>query len=114
MTNRKDLKRTINYICSELFAECIAASLYGGKQDKQNTEALLTSILRINNDFVKRISHPEPGMPKKKYFQKALSKDCIDYIKGNPLRLLWCYRQLQPFHYSTATLLKWYLKSIRI
>jgi hypothetical protein len=25
--------------------------------------------LRINNDFVKRISHPEPGMPKKKYFQ---------------------------------------------
>lgn len=52
--------------------------------------------------------------PKKNYFQKALSKDCIDYIKGNPLRLLWCYRQLQPFHYSTATLLKWYLKSIRI
>ncbi len=69
MTNRKDLKRTINYICSELFAECIAASLYGGQQDKQNTEALLTSILRINDDFVKRISHPEPGMPKKKYFQ---------------------------------------------
>ena len=52
------------------------------------------------------------GTPQKKYFQKALSKDCIDYIKGNPLRLLWCYRHLQPFHYSKTTLLKWYIKSI--
>lgn len=69
MTNRKDLKRTINYICSDLFAECVAVSLYGGKHDKQNTEALLTTILQINSDFVKRISHPEPGMPPKKYFQ---------------------------------------------
>ena len=74
MTNRKDLKRTINYICGELFAECVAASLYGGNPDKQNTEALLTSILRINTDFVKRISHPEPGMPKKEYF-KVLIRD---------------------------------------
>ena len=54
------------------------------------------------------------GTPQKNYFQKALSKDCIDYIKGNPLRLLWCYRQLHSFHYSEATLLKWYLKSIRL
>ena len=54
------------------------------------------------------------GTPQKKYFQKALSKDCINYIKGNPLRLLWCYCHLQPFHYNKATLLKWYLKSIRL
>ena len=30
MPNRRDLKKTINYICSELFAECVAASLYNG------------------------------------------------------------------------------------
>ena len=90
MTNRKDLKRTINYICSELFAECVAASLYGGgNQDKQNTEALLTSILRINSDFVMRISHPEPGMPKKKYFQILIHdfneqvSEIIDQINNN-------------------------------
>ena len=52
--------------------------------------------------------------PKKKYFEKALSKDCIDYIKGNPLRLLWCYRHLKPFSYGKVTFLKWYLKSLSI
>lgn len=69
MTNKKDLKRNINIICGDLFAECVAISLYGGQQDKMNTEALLASILRLNSDFVKRISHPEPGMPQKKYFK---------------------------------------------
>ncbi|MEN9365110.1 MAG: hypothetical protein RL165_846, partial [Bacteroidota bacterium] len=30
MANKRDLKRTINYITSELFAETVAASLYNG------------------------------------------------------------------------------------
>ena len=69
MTNRKDLKRAINYICSDLFAECVAASLYSGKPDQENVDALLSSILRIHSHYIRRISHVEPGMPAKKYFQ---------------------------------------------
>ncbi len=69
MTNKRDLKQTINYICSDLFAECVAASLYGGKPDKDNVDALLASILRINDNFVRRISHPEPGMAPKIYYK---------------------------------------------
>ncbi|MBR5656941.1 MAG: hypothetical protein IKW98_09725 [Prevotella sp.] len=72
MNSKKDLKRAINYVCSDLFAECVAASLYGGKTDEKNAEALLTSILRINSDYVRRISHPEPGMPQKKYFKTLI------------------------------------------
>ena len=73
MPNRRDLKKTINYICSELFAECVAASLYNGNHSEDNVNALLSSILMIQNDYVNRISHPEPGMKKKEYF-----KDLID------------------------------------
>nr|MBP7473356.1 hypothetical protein [Prevotella sp.] len=70
MTNKKDLKRTINYICSDLFAECIAASLYGStKPAEADIDALLSSILIIHSDYIKRISHPEPGMTPKKYFK---------------------------------------------
>ncbi|MCR4852961.1 MAG: hypothetical protein K5893_05170 [Prevotella sp.] len=68
MTNKRDLKRTINYICSDLFAECIAASLYSGKPNEENVNALLMSILHTQNDYVRRISHPEPGMKPKAYF----------------------------------------------
>ena len=62
MSNKRDLKKTINYICSDLFAECVAASLYDGKPNEDNVNALLSSILMIQNDYVRRISHPEPGM----------------------------------------------------
>jgi hypothetical protein len=68
MANKRSLKRGINLICEELFTECIAASLYGAERHKDNAEALLFSIIRMQADFICRISHPEPGMPAKKYF----------------------------------------------
>jgi len=68
MANKRSLKRGINLICEELFTECIAASLYGAERHKDNAEALLFSIIRMQADFICRISHPESGMPAKKYF----------------------------------------------
>lgn len=73
MTNKRNLKRTINYLCGDLFAECIAASLYNGKTNKDDVDALLTSILVLNNNYVRRISHPEPGMSAKKYFKDLIT-----------------------------------------
>lgn len=49
---------------------------------------------------------------KSKYFFGALDNDCPNFIKGNPLRLLWCYRTLKPLSYSIGTYIKWYIKSI--
>lgn len=74
MANKRELKKKINYICSELFAECVANSLYNVKTDDKNVEALLHSILTIHNNYICRISHPEPGMSKKKYFSDLVSK----------------------------------------
>ena len=70
MSNKRDLKKTINYICSELFAECVAASLYNGKPEEDNVNALLSSI---QNDYVSRISHPEPGMETQDYFKDLIN-----------------------------------------
>lgn len=64
----------MNYICSELFAEGVAASLYSQSANRANTNALLASVINIQNDFVRRISHPEPGM-KAKVFYNQLIKD---------------------------------------
>ena len=74
MANKRNLIQTINYICSDLFAEAVAASLYGEKPNKDNIDALLSSILIIHNDFLSRVSHPEPGMDKKVYY-KAIIED---------------------------------------
>lgn len=68
MTNRKDLKKYINYVCSNLFAECVAASLYDNNSDENNLNMVLKSILQTRDDFILRISHPEPGISAKKYY----------------------------------------------
>ena len=87
MANRRTLKHSFNLVCGELFAECVAASLYGNNSD--NCEAIIYSILKMQSDFICRISHPEPGMPAKKYFQKlredfvAQASDIVDQINNH-------------------------------
>lgn len=71
---QRDLKRTINYICGDLFTEGVAASLYGENHDADNTEAILTSILVMHNNYIRRVSHIEPGMAAKVYFKDLKDK----------------------------------------
>ena len=69
MANKKSLKRAINLITEELFAEAVAASLYGNDPNRDNADALLQSIIRLQSDYISRISHVEPGIMPKKYFK---------------------------------------------
>ena len=68
MSNKRDLKRNVNYVCSELFSEVVAASMYSKVSD-EDVKALLASILVIHNDYVRRVSHVEPGMKPKVFFK---------------------------------------------
>lgn len=80
MAKKRDLKRTINYICSDLFAEGVAAGLYNADKADENTlHDILSTVIVTRNDFVKRISHPEPGMKPKVYY-KHLIKDFNERI----------------------------------
>ncbi|MGN0068413.1 MAG: hypothetical protein ACI350_01570 [Prevotella sp.] len=74
MASRKDLKRTINLMCSALFAECTAAYLYTGNIKQEDANNLLASIVRIHSDYISRISHVEPGIPAKKYFRAIIDQ----------------------------------------
>ncbi|MDE7455259.1 MAG: hypothetical protein K2M96_00985 [Prevotella sp.] len=86
MANKRNLKRNINLFCEELFAECVAASLYGHNHD--GAEALIYSAIKMQSDFICRISHPEPGMPAKVYYKKlkedfvAQASEIIDQINN--------------------------------
>lgn len=72
MANKRNLKKKINLICELLFADCVAISLYGpdaSKENKENMEALLFTIVKMQDHFSRRISHPEPGITPKAYFK---------------------------------------------
>ena len=88
MANKRTLKHAINLIGDELFAEAVAASLYGNAPQKENSEALLYSIIRMKDDYIRRISHIEPGMKADAYFKtlrENFSKEAdeiIDHINN--------------------------------
>jgi len=73
MANKKELKNTINNVCNELISEAVATNLYAGEQDFEKVETIITEVLKIRNDYVMRISHPEPGMPAKDYYRHLIN-----------------------------------------
>lgn len=71
-TNKRQLKKSINYVCSSLFAECLAAGLHTDEKFEDTLKALLSSILLTHSDFINRISHPEPGMKPRAYYRALI------------------------------------------
>lgn len=73
MANKRNLKRNINYVCSELFSEAVAASMCSSKATEEDVNALLASILVIHNDYVRRVSHQEPGLSPKLFYKDLVN-----------------------------------------
>lgn len=61
MASRKELKKNVNYIAGELFAECLINSLYVPGTDKKKADQLMAEVLNMQDEFLSRISHTEPG-----------------------------------------------------
>lgn len=72
MSNKRELKKAIRNICADLFTECASATLYCEPEQKENGEALLTSIVAMNSNYICRVSHPEPGMKHRDYFKNLI------------------------------------------
>ena len=79
MAKRRTLKKNINYICSELFAECVALTHYKVDIKQEDVDNVMTRILLMHDEFVSRISHTEPGNVKG--FYKKLNEDLNKEIK---------------------------------
>lgn len=73
MASRRTLKKNVNYIAGELFTECIVISLYVPGTDKKKADELMAEILNMQDEFISRISHTEPGNVK--VFYKKLRAD---------------------------------------
>ena len=79
MASRRELKKNVNYIAGELFMECLVNSLYVPGTDKAKADELMGKILSMQDEFISRISHTEPGNVKG--FYKKLNEDLNKEIK---------------------------------
>jgi len=72
----------------------------------------------LNERHLHKLEHEDKrylqtiNKPRDTHFRNAFIQECTDYIKGNPFRLLWCYRQFQDIGIKKITFLKCYIKSI--
>ena len=61
MASRRGLKKSVNYISGELFAECLVNSMFVPGTDKEKAEGVMAEILKMQDEFDSRIRHTEPG-----------------------------------------------------
>ena len=64
---RRLLKKQVNYIAGELFAECVVLTQVVPGIDEKKVDDLMTRILYMQDDFISRISHTQPGNVKGHY-----------------------------------------------
>ena len=67
MASRKNLKKVIAFIVDDLATEAFFAS-YDASGDTEAWISLFNRIFGLNKEYVARVSHAEPGMSAKKYF----------------------------------------------
>ena len=62
MAKRRELKKNVNYIAGELFSECLINSkVLGYRYAKRKLTRLMVEIMKMQDEFISRISHTEPG-----------------------------------------------------
>lgn len=85
MANRRKLKKNINYLCGDLFAECIAVRQFNNV-NADDVDNVMRSILLMQDDLICRTSHVEPGMKSSVFFKKlrddmqARTSDIIEQL----------------------------------
>ena len=84
---RREIKKDINSLCGDLFAECVALLQYKENIEKKDVENVMLTILQMQNDMISRLSHVEPGSTKL-FFKKmredllARTEDIVEQIKA--------------------------------
>ena len=79
MANKRELKKSINYVAGDLFQECIVLKMIK-KADNAKVDEVLVDILNLQNEFLARANHPQPGAVKAYY--RKLYADFGDAVEA--------------------------------
>ena len=85
MASKKDLKKAINLMCTDLLIELLGAEEAAHQAHKQDVENIAQNILVMRNDFVCRLSHIDKRQVRKFFNQleedlTATTNDIVDQI----------------------------------
>lgn len=68
MASKRNLKKQVNYIISELFTECLVCkAIFPKEENEKKLDELIEKIVDMQNEFIGRLNHVEPGNIKGSY-----------------------------------------------
>jgi len=73
MAKKRMLKKYVGFFAGELFAETLLVSLLTPKSDQSKSEELMTRILDMQEEFIRRVNHIDAKDNKalvKEYYKK--------------------------------------------
>lgn len=76
MASKRLLKKNIGYIAGDLFTEVLICKLFIPATDQDQAEVLMTRILDMQDEFVKRANRPDAKENKKRvkvYYSKLIA-----------------------------------------
>lgn len=85
MSSRKNLKKQINAICGDLFADCVALKMCDRCHDEL-LDQVLTDIWSLRHEYVTRISHTEKGS--ERLFYKKLRQEFSEQAEAISKRMI--------------------------
>ena len=82
MASRRILKKSVKSITDELMTDCLILDYLNPDVDSNKIDELLQKIYKAKLEYVSRISHTEPGNPKKYYrqFREDFSSEITNII----------------------------------
>ena len=81
MANKRQLKQSIHQICGRLYAQGVTAAFLSGQPQRQDVDNVLSTIMRMHAYYISRVSHPEPGITAKEYYNN-LTDDFMKQVAG--------------------------------
>ena len=87
MAKRRNLKKDINYVAGDLFTEVLICQTMISGTDKEKSDTLLSRILQMQDEFVRRAQRPDGNSDRKhvKNYYRKLRADLqteVDAIAG--------------------------------
>ncbi|MCD8194184.1 MAG: hypothetical protein LUD74_06530 [Tannerellaceae bacterium] len=77
MANKRVLKKTITYLTEDLFTEALVCKLYVTGIHQEKLEQVMTRILNMQGEFIKRANRPD-GKDNKTLVKEYYSKLKVD------------------------------------
>ncbi len=84
MASRRQLKKNVNYIAGELYYGVSDTQSVCTQTDLAKADDVMMEILKLQEEFVSRISHTQPGNVKEYYrkFRSDFDARVEDIIQG--------------------------------